>query len=142
MSSGRDGPVAGVVRRLAAALDGRPDEDLLALFTAVRDEAAFAAIVRRHGGLVLDVCTGTLRNRADAEDACQATFLALAAHAPAIRRPAALAAWLHGTACRVARKARRARGRRQAREAVTPPDRTSLRRTRPGPRSGRRSTRR
>ncbi len=119
MSPSPDTSLAAL-RRLAASLDVRPDEDLLAVFTARRDEAAFAAIVRRHGGLVLDVCRSVLRNEADAEDAFQATFLALAAKARTLRTPAALAGWLHGTACRVARKARRARNRRRAHEAHTP----------------------
>ncbi len=113
-------PLPTALRRLAAALDKRPDEELLAQFTMSRDETAFAAIVRRHGGLVLDVCRSVLRNQADAEDAFQTTFLALAAKAVTVRTPSALAGWLHGTACQVARKAMRARGRRRAHEAGAP----------------------
>jgi RNA polymerase sigma factor (sigma-70 family) len=108
------------LRLLAASLDARPDEDLVAVFVACGDEAAFAAMVRRHGGLVLDVCRSVLRNHADAEDAFQATFLALAAKAQTLRTPASLAGWLHGTACQVARKARRARDRRRNHEARAP----------------------
>jgi RNA polymerase sigma factor (sigma-70 family) len=112
--------LVAVLRQVASSLDDRPDEDLLALFTAARDEAAFATIVRRYSALVFDICRSVLGNRADAEDAFQATFLALATRAGAIRTPAALAGWLHGTACQVARKALRARGRRRAHEAGTP----------------------
>jgi RND family efflux transporter MFP subunit len=58
-----------------------------------------------------------LRNEADAEDAFQATFVSLAADARRIRRPAALAGWLHSVAWRVSAKARRTRERRRLREA-------------------------
>jgi RNA polymerase sigma factor (sigma-70 family) len=113
-------PLVAALRQLVASLDDRPDEDLLALYTKARDEAAFAAIVRRHGALVFDVCRSVLGNRPDAEDAFQATFLALATKAGTIRNAAALAGWLHGTACQVARKALRARGRRRTHETSTP----------------------
>jgi DNA-directed RNA polymerase specialized sigma24 family protein len=113
-------PLAAAVQKLAASLDDRPDEDVLARFTAGRDEAAFATLVRRHGALVFDVCRSVLGNRADAEDAFQATFLALATRAGTLRTPAALAGWLHATACQVARKALRARRRRRAHETSTP----------------------
>jgi DNA-directed RNA polymerase specialized sigma24 family protein len=107
-------PLVAALHQLVASLDDRPDEDLLVLFTTGRDEAAFATIVRRHGDLVFDVCLSVLRNRADAEDAFQATFLALATQAGTIRTASALAGWLHGTACQVVRKALRARRRRRA----------------------------
>src|SRR5262249_29660876 len=113
-------PLVAALRQLAASLDDRPDEDLLAVFTTARDEAAFATIVRRHGALVFDVCRSVLGNRADARDAFQATFLALATKAAPIRTAAALAGWLPGTACQVARKALRARGRRRTHETSTP----------------------
>ncbi|MHC5539192.1 RNA polymerase sigma factor, partial [Singulisphaera rosea] len=56
---------------------GLADSQLLARFVAERDEAAFAAIVARHGGMVLTVCRGVLRDPNDVEDAFQATFLTL-----------------------------------------------------------------
>jgi RNA polymerase sigma factor (sigma-70 family) len=108
------------IRRIAARADDRLDEVLLRRFVEDREEESFRAIVRRHGGMVLDVCQSVLRNHADAEDAFQAVFLALSANARSVRTPAALAGWLHAAACRVARKARLSRQRRQHREARTP----------------------
>src|SRR5262249_50893771 len=106
------------VRKLAAPgdLPAAPDSDLLARFRASGDEAAFAALVQRHGPLVMGVCRRGLRHHQDAEDAFQATFLVLARKAASIHRRAALASWLYGVARRVAADARRAAIRRQARE--------------------------
>jgi RNA polymerase sigma factor (sigma-70 family) len=92
------------------------DSDLLRRFTQRHDEAAFTALVRRHGAMVYHVCRRTLGNTQDAEDACQATFLALAARAGSGRWRGSLAGWLHEAARRIALKARTATARRQKRE--------------------------
>jgi RNA polymerase sigma factor (sigma-70 family) len=85
----------------------RRDAELLHRFIAVRDEAAFEELVRRHGPLVLRVCAQVLSVRHDQEDAFQATFLTLAARARNIKKASSLPSWLHGVALRVARNLRR-----------------------------------
>src|SRR5947207_106569 len=81
-------PVPAARLRLhLAALAGSPstDADLLDRYVTARDEAAFAELVRRHGPAVLAVCRRITRDREDAEDAFQATFLVLARKADRVR---------------------------------------------------------
>src|SRR4051812_15029235 len=80
-------------------------------------EDAFAALVHRHGPMVLGVCRRMLRESADAEDAFQATFLVLARKAGAVRGVERLRSWLYGVAIRTGKEARRRSARRRAREA-------------------------
>lgn len=130
MSNAQAGVVLQHLQRLAGRQSAAqpPDAQLLERFTTRRDEAAFAALVRRHGPMVLNVCRSVLRHEHDAEDAFQATFLILARRAASLRQPAAVAGWLHEVAHRVAVKARGDAARRRAREqkatAVPPPDPT------------------
>ena len=101
--------------------------ELLRRFADRRDEAAFAALVARHGPMVLATCRRILPDHADADDAFQATFLVLARRAGTIADPDRLAPWLHGVARRVATKARRLAARRRARAGDRPdPDGESL----------------
>jgi RNA polymerase sigma factor (sigma-70 family) len=82
------------------------DAELLARFVQSHDEAAFAAIVERHGPMVLGVCRRMLGDAHAAEDAFQAAFFALSRGAGKLRVTGSLAAWLYGAAVRVSLKAR------------------------------------
>ena len=98
---------------------GLTDAQLLRQFAANRDpgaQAAFAALVARHGPMVLRVCGTTLRDRTDIEDAFQATFLVLARKARSIREPDSVGSWLFGVALRTASNARLAAIRRRRHE--------------------------
>src|SRR5262249_1895571 len=75
-----------------------PDQLLLERFRADRDEAAFAALVERHGTMVLGVAWNVLAHRQDAEDVFQATFLVLARRAGSVREQGSVGSWLHGVA--------------------------------------------
>ena len=100
---------AGSIRRLmdAGTLTARSDADLLERFAGLRDEAAFEALVARHGSMVLWVCRSVLRDTHDAEDAFQATFLVLARKASSLWVKESLASWLYRVAVRVAAAARK-----------------------------------
>ncbi|MBI3411944.1 MAG: sigma-70 family RNA polymerase sigma factor [Planctomycetes bacterium] len=105
-------PMLRFLRRVTPS-DAVPvaDAQLLGRFVRSGDEAAFAALVRRYGPMVMRVCRRVLGDFQAAEDAFQATFLVLARKARAIRRPDALVGWLYGVAHRVALKARSVRAR-------------------------------
>lgn len=112
--------VQGVVARLAEA--DRPDGQLLESWVRGRDEAAFEALVRRHGPMVLGVCRRVTGHSHDAEDAFQAAFLVLARRAASVRPRERLANWLYGVAYRTALKGRAAaRRRRRERQVTTMP---------------------
>jgi RNA polymerase sigma factor (sigma-70 family) len=106
-------PLLRRLYRLTSPPAGGRDSDaaLLERFVRHRDEAAFAALVARHGPMVLRLCRRVLADAHAAEDAFQATFLVLARKAPAVGRPEALAGWLYGVAHRVSRKAHTASAR-------------------------------
>jgi RNA polymerase sigma factor (sigma-70 family) len=100
-------------------LGGLTDGQLLERFTTCTGEAAelaFAALVERHGPMVLRVCQSVLRDPHDAQDAFQATFLILVRKAGSIRKRDSLASWLHGVAGRVAACSRAATARRHRHE--------------------------
>src|SRR5690606_13175007 len=88
---------ADELRRQAVALfgggavAGLSDGELLERFVRREDsgdveaaEAAFGALVARHGRMVLGVCRRALRDRGEAEEAFQATFLVLARKAGSV----------------------------------------------------------
>lgn len=99
--------------------EGQTDGQLLGKFLAHRDQAAFAALLRRHGPMVLGVCHRLLVNPSDAEDAFQATFLVLVRKAATVASRAVLEDWLHGVARRTALNARRLSMRRWEKERAT-----------------------
>jgi DNA-directed RNA polymerase specialized sigma24 family protein len=106
--------LSGVVKRLRSIVfqqhaKGMTDRRLLELFVTDKDEAAFEALVRTHGPMVLAVCRRVLHNLHDAEDAFQATFLVLVRKAASIRPREMVGNWLYGVAYRTSLEARRQR---------------------------------
>jgi RNA polymerase sigma factor (sigma-70 family) len=106
------------LRRNALVRDGAglTDGQLLTRFLERRDEAAFAALVRRHGPMVWGVCCRLLQNQHDAEDAFQATFLVLTRKAADVLPREMVANWLYGVACTTAHRVRAAAAKRRVRE--------------------------
>jgi RNA polymerase sigma factor (sigma-70 family) len=105
----------------SGSLTGLGDAELLVRFADGRGdeaEAAFEAIVARHGPMVLEVCQGILRHPCDADDAFQATFLVLVRKAASVRVADSLGPWLYGVARRVATKSRSLTLRRRSRETT------------------------
>jgi RNA polymerase sigma factor (sigma-70 family) len=127
------GPVHAVLqqlRKLATieAMSEVSDGQLLLRYLANREEAAFAALLHRHGAMVWRVCHRILRHRQNAEDVFQATFLTLARKAASIRKATSVASWLHGVSYHLARQlqAELARQRRgDARPAAKDPAETA-----------------
>ena len=125
--------VLGSIDRLFrfGTASGLSDGQLLDRFAERHDEAAeaaFAALVERHGAMVLRVCRQVLHDSHDAQDAFQATFLVLMKKAASVRRRDSIAAWLHGVARRVAARALSDAARRRAveQEAGRSPTSTTL----------------
>lgn len=114
-------PLSTVVRHIRALAERGPgatlpDQLLLERFIHQHDEAAFASLVRRHGGVVLGVARRILHDVHAAEDVFQNTFLTLARRAASIRKREALPSWLYGVAARLASQIRLQEGRRRRRE--------------------------
>src|SRR5947207_75813 len=90
-------PVAlNALMRLVRPNLSEPDRSLVERFIAADDQAAFAALVERHGPMVLGVCRRVLRDEHRADDAFQATFLVLARKAGKVRVNRSLSSWLFG----------------------------------------------
>jgi len=126
-----------VVQQIGAIFQGASvscmtDRELLDRYIARHDaisEAAFAALVTRHGPMVLDLCRQIVGDRHLAEDSFQAVFFVLACKARSIRDSDLLANWLYGVSVRTARNAKCRLARQRKNEGGG-----SMRR--PGPSSG------
>src|SRR5262249_40851453 len=110
-----------VIRHLRRAVllrdgAGLTDGQLLEDYLCRRDEAALAALIRRHGPMVWGVCRRVLRDHHDAEDAFQASFLVLVRKAVSVVPREMVANWLYGVAHQTALKARATTVKRRARE--------------------------
>src|SRR5436305_11335494 len=102
MADGQLGAVLHHVRKLAGSTADADltDGQLLERFADRHEEAAFAALLRRHGPLVLGVCRRILRDAHDADDAFQATFLVLLRKAGSLDRRGTVGGWLYTVAAR------------------------------------------
>lgn len=118
MATGQLQSVVRYLRRVTACqlASSSSDAVLLERFVSQRDEAAFEALLRRHGPMVLGLCRRVLRNPHDAEDAFQATFLVLVHKAGSVRKHASVSSWLYGVAYRTALQARSELARRRLHE--------------------------
>src|SRR5271166_385784 len=99
----------GVIRDLT-------DRQLLERFSTGQGEAAelaFAALVERHGPMVLRVCRARLADPHEAMDAFQATFLVLVEKSRGLWVRDSLGPWLHQVASRTASCALSAAARRR-----------------------------
>jgi RNA polymerase sigma factor (sigma-70 family) len=131
-----DGPLQTAIFRLLRNLTGEqcahiPDETLLERFLRQRDEAAFEALLCRHGPMVLNTCRRLLGRAADAEDAFQATFLVFCRKASTITRRQSVGGWLYRVASRICLQVRTAQNRRpgeldRSREPAAPAEASAL----------------
>ena len=84
------------------AIEDLSDKQLLQRFAGSADETALAALIQRHGKLVLGAGRRILGPGADLADVFQATFVVLARKPAAVRKQTSVAGWLYGVACRLA----------------------------------------
>jgi RNA polymerase sigma factor (sigma-70 family) len=108
MTNGRLADVIRYLRRTIAPSEGSgvADARLLERFVSTKDEAAFELLVYRHGPMVFGVCQRVLGDVHDAEDAFQATMLALARKAGSIGKWNSVGSWLYKVAYRIALRAK------------------------------------
>jgi RNA polymerase sigma factor (sigma-70 family) len=92
------------------------DSYLLRRYVRHGSQAAFAALVRRYGGLVHAACLREVNDKQLAEDVTQVVFLLLARRAPSLLRVECLAGWLFRAAQFSARNALRQERRRKVHE--------------------------
>jgi HlyD family secretion protein len=92
------------------------ERQLLECFVTSNDPDAFAALIERHGPMVLAVCRSVLRTQHDVEDAFQDTFLILARDARTIKYIENIGPWLRRVAVRRAQRVLFQASRRRVRE--------------------------
>lgn len=92
------------------------DQQLLAEFVRANAEAAFAALVQRHLGLVYSTALRCTRNPDHAEEIAQAVFIILARKAKDLSPRVVLSGWLYQTARLTAANFIKGEFRRQRRE--------------------------
>jgi RNA polymerase sigma factor (sigma-70 family) len=115
VAAGQFASILQFIRKLtgSAPAGTASDGQLLERFARDKDEDAFAALLARHGPMVLGICQRVLRDTHEAEDAFQATFLVLARKAGGVRQQQALASWLCQVAYHVALAIRQRSARQQ-----------------------------
>jgi len=98
------------------------DEDavLLERYFYSQDQSAFNDLMHRYARLVWNVSRQMLSDETEAEDAFQATFLALSKSAGRLSESCQLAAWLHRVTFRICLKIRRTSTRRKRLEQSVP----------------------
>ncbi len=111
MATGNDEAVVGQLFTLfrVGKTGDLSDGQLLERFSNGRGEEAelaFAALVDRHGPLVLRICRAVLADVHDAQDAFQATFLILVKKARTLWVRETIAPWLYRVAYRAATRAK------------------------------------
>jgi len=118
MASGQKEAVLHHLSRLLrnGTVAGLSEWQLLERYLSQRDEAAFEALVARHGPMVLGVCRRILGNSSEVDDAFQATFLILVKKAGSLGERDAIGHWLYGVAHRVALRARTIAAKRRAKQ--------------------------
>jgi RNA polymerase sigma factor (sigma-70 family) len=126
MANLQTGSLLGYLQGIAtrATFEQSTDRELLRRFSNDGDEAAFAALVHRHGAMVLHAAQRVLDRKQDAEDVFQAVFLVLASKATGIAWRDSIAGWLYQATNRLAQEAKSTDRRRQiveARAAARPP---------------------
>jgi RNA polymerase sigma factor (sigma-70 family) len=112
-SSAASAGVRATVDRLPSDLT---DGALLHRFVADKDQAAFTALVQRHGSMVLGVARRVLGDWTAAQDAFQATFLVLARKAALLDRDSPLGGWLYKVAYHLALRSRAVAARQKQTE--------------------------
>jgi RNA polymerase sigma factor (sigma-70 family) len=107
-----------LIRRMAVPAETQElaDAELMGRYSKKHDQSAFTALLRRYGPMVLGVCRRVLGTSHDAEDAFQATFLALAREIDKSGGPKTIGPWLYTVAYNVAQYEKKRASKARERE--------------------------